>query len=170
MKRGAPSRPMPVAPVRRRSCRPEVWNPSLDGANHAQAQPTADHQRLDASTPIGAQFAASGDTVTELAKYDLGRRRYSAPGRAGSPQFAAINADFAVHQGRRQQTPVVLALGDGHRIWRQLAKQTGREFDYLVLYGEWSESSHIGWFSSSGRASVLKRGNRREALGRQDQS
>ncbi len=141
--------------------RPEVWNPSLDGADHAQAQPTADHQRLDASTPMCAQFAASGDTGTDLAKYDWVDAVTRLQGVLDPPPFAAINADLAVRQGRRQRTSPWFSLLRGPSDRRQLAKQTGREFDYLVLYGKRSESSRRSAYPAP-RMPAMSRSNQQE--------
>jgi hypothetical protein len=57
-------------------------------------------------------------------------------------QFAAINRDFHDLKKKSRRTPSWFSLLGGPSNRRELARQAGRLFEYSVLYGKWSETSH----------------------------
>ena len=111
-----PTRPMPVASVRRRSCGRKFGIQASTAVHHAEAQPTAGTPAAGCIDANRRAVRSFGDTGTELAEYDsVGAvtRLQGVLDRRSSPQSMQI---LPYAKEGDSGPPVVLALGDGHRI------------------------------------------------------
>jgi Family of unknown function (DUF5677) len=102
------------------------------------------HERHDSRTPARARFAAAAPPdMSPLPSEDSTSAIAALQGVLDRPQFAFINSDFLARQARRKgRPPDWFSLLGGPSDRRALTAQTGREFEYIVLYGDWSASTH----------------------------
>lgn len=106
------------------------------------------HQRLDRSTPRGAEVGKILDrdidpTVGPPAAYDSGPSVARLEIVLNRPGMVPIEAEFQrTRNVRKKNYPDWYELFDGPRDRRELARSIGQEAQYEGFYGEWSSFSH----------------------------